>query len=54
MNNTELLAAMIDLLRNNGVSIETPYDFENWIQDNAGHTQMFETGRFSYLSDDEE
>lgn len=46
-NNTQILADMIDVLVDAGVKMESPYDFENWLADNAGsHEQLFATGRF--------
>lgn len=52
-NNTQILAELIDTLRAAGVKVESPYDFENWIDDNASHSQMFETGRFAHLQNED-
>ncbi len=46
VNSTELLKKFIELLRNNGVEINSPYDVDNWIEDNISHSKMFETGLF--------
>lgn len=42
----EILGKLIDLLRSEGVNIDDPYDFENFIEDNASHSNLFKTGRF--------
>ena len=42
----EVLGAVIDLMRNMGVKIDSPYDFENWVGDHASHSQQFATKRF--------
>jgi len=55
MNHDEQLRIMgevIDLLRKEGVKIESPYDVENFFG-NMSHSLMFETGRFPREEDDE-
>jgi len=54
MSNTEILAEVIDLLRNRGVDIDSPYDLENWMEDYASHEQQFATGKFNHLIEDNE
>jgi hypothetical protein len=54
MNNKQQLRIMglvIDLLRKEGMKIESPYDVENFF-DNMSHSAMFETGRFPTEEDD--
>jgi len=41
-----LLGKIIDLMRKEGVKVDSPYDFENWFEDNANHTELFKTGKF--------
>jgi hypothetical protein len=41
-----ILKKVIILLRENGVKMDSPYDFENWIEDNASHSNLFETKEF--------
>jgi hypothetical protein len=45
--NTELLAKIIDLMRESGVKVESPYDFENWVEDHAHHSDLRKTKRFT-------
>jgi len=42
----EIVGKLVDLLRAEGVTIESQYDFENFIEDNCSHSQLKETGRF--------
>lgn len=42
----ELLAYIIDFLRDRGVPLDSPYDLENFFEA-ASHTEMFATGRFA-------
>jgi hypothetical protein len=42
----EVLGKVIDLLRAEGVKIDDPYDFENFMDENARHFQLFKTKRF--------
>ncbi len=37
---------LILLLKENGVNVESPYDVENWWEDNFSHTEAFKTGLF--------
>jgi hypothetical protein len=43
---TEILKSLILLLREKGVKINSPYDFENWMEDNASHSQLMKTQMF--------
>jgi hypothetical protein len=51
MKPTDILKKLIIELRNAGVKIEDPYDFENWIEDHASHSQLFATGLFEEKED---
>ena len=51
MKPNEILGKIIDLLRENGVVVDSPYDFENWIEDHANHFELFKTKRF--VTDDD-
>lgn len=42
----EILGKVIDLLRAEGVQVDSPYDVENFFDDVGSHSQMFATGRF--------
>lgn len=42
----DILKEIVIKLRESGVKIDDPYDFENWIQDHASHSQLFDTGLF--------
>jgi len=44
--NIKILKQLIQLLRSNEVKIKSPYDLDNWIEDNVTHTSMFKTGLF--------
>jgi len=49
----ELLKKIIELMVENGVEMETPYDFENWMFDNANsHSQLFEAYEFPCCEDE--
>lgn len=49
----QLLGKIIDMMRENGVKLVTPYDFQNWMYDNAkSHSKLFDTGRFDDIRDD--
>jgi hypothetical protein len=52
MKNIETLAKLVVVLRESGVVLDSPYDFENWIQDHARHSDLFKTGLFK--TEDEE
>lgn len=47
--NIAILGEIIDLLRKHGIRIDSPYDFENWIEDNASsyYFHLLATGKFS-------
>jgi hypothetical protein len=51
MTNQEVLARIIDLMRSCYIKLDSPYDFENWLADNASHSQLFATGKFVTDSD---
>ena len=42
----EILSKIIDLMRTEGLEIDSPYDFENFIEDNASHSDLFMTNKF--------
>jgi hypothetical protein len=44
----EILGKIIDLMRAEGLDIDSPYDVENFFTDYGSHNDMFETGRFGY------
>lgn len=46
---TNILGKIIDLMRAEGVKLDDPYDFENFISDHAKHSDLFATGKFSDL-----
>ncbi len=48
MDNIEILGKIIDLMRECGLDIESPYDVSNFFEDFGSHSHMFETGRFGY------
>jgi hypothetical protein len=43
---TETLGLVIDLLRQRGITIESPYDVENFFSDHGSHSKLWKTGRF--------
>jgi hypothetical protein len=51
MTDIELLKVVVELLRANGVKIKSPYDLENWIEDNVTHSRLFKTGLFGQIED---
>jgi hypothetical protein len=44
----EILGKIIDLMRAEGLDIDSPYDVENFFEDHGSHSDMFETGRFGF------
>ena len=44
-----VLTDIVRLMRDRGLKIDTPYDFQNWMADNAYHTKLFETKLFGDL-----
>lgn len=49
----ELLKKIIDLMVENGVTMETPYDFQNWMYDNAReHEKLFAAYKFPCSEDE--
>lgn len=42
----ELLGKVVDLLRENGIRIDSPYDVDNFFEDCASHEKLMKTGRF--------
>ena len=44
-----VLTDIVRLMRDRGLKIDSPYDFENWMADNACHSKLFETGLFGDL-----
>jgi hypothetical protein len=49
--NRPILGKIIDLLREEGVTIDSPYDFEHWIEDHTSHSKLFDTNRFKTEDD---
>ncbi len=50
----EILGKIIDLMRAEGIKIESPYDVENFFCDyGESHTYLVETGRFKHEEDEE-
>ena len=48
----EILGKIIDLLREEGVEVTSPYDIENFFEDLDGlHSSCFNTGRFPNCED---
>ena len=47
MDANVLLGKVIDLMRAEGLEVESSYDVENFFEDHGSHTNMFDTGRFS-------
>lgn len=50
----DTLSKIIDILREQGVTIDSPYDFENFFTDNATHTNLMRTHKFDHLLGNEE
>jgi hypothetical protein len=48
-----ILGKIIDLLREEGVKIDSPYDFENFMADHASHSNLFATKRFKEEEDEQ-
>ena len=44
-----VLADIVRVMRARNLKIDSPYDFENWMADNACHSKLFETGLFGDL-----
>jgi hypothetical protein len=44
----EILGKIIDLMREEGLDIDSPYDVQNFFFDYGSHSDMSETGRFGY------
>ena len=42
----EIMGKVIDLLRTEGLEIDSPYDVENFFEDYGSHSSQFDTGRF--------
>lgn len=47
----ETLGKIIDLMRAEGLDIDSPYDVTNFFEDYGSHSDMFETGRFGFNCD---
>lgn len=54
LNMNEILGKIIDLMRTEGLEIDSPYDIENFFEDYGSHSDMWDTGRFSNEDDDED
>lgn len=50
----EIVKRMILWLREQGITLDDPYDFSNFIADNCSHSQLFATGVFKEDDDDDE
>lgn len=49
----KILKNVLETLRENGVAIDSPYDFWNWVEDYASDSEkFFETGLFQDLQDE--
>ena len=46
INHTKVLTEVVKLMRRLGVKVESLYDFENWVEDHASHTDLFKTKLF--------
>lgn len=49
MNKTrqnKILAEIVDVLRANGVKVDSPYDVENFFTDYMNHSDLFDCGKF--------
>jgi hypothetical protein len=46
VNDLDILREIIRLMRDRGLVLDSPYDFENWIEDHARHSDLFATGFF--------
>lgn len=49
----KIVGKIIDLLRSEGVKVDTPYDLENFFEDYCSHSQQRATGKFALSEDDE-
>jgi hypothetical protein len=49
----KMLGKIIDLMRDNGYAIDSPYDLENFFEDFGSHSDMFDTGRFDEMFDED-
>lgn len=46
MNNIKILKKLIKVLKEEGIEMKSPYDFENFIHDNTNHSNLFATKEF--------
>lgn len=42
----KILAEIVDVLRANGVKVDSAYDVENFFEDYMSHSDLFDCGRF--------
>lgn len=49
INHVKIMGKVIDLLRSEGININSPYDSENFFAEFECHSKLFSTGRFSHL-----
>lgn len=47
----DILGKMVEILRDEGVECDSPYDFTNFIDEHAGHDNLFETEKFEVEDD---
>ena len=50
----ELLGKIIDLMRAEGLEVKTPYDVEKFFEDHGSHSDMFKTGRFKNMDEEDD
>ena len=50
----EIAGKIIDLMRSEGIAVDSPYDLENFVEDYCSHSQLKETGRFQSEDDEDE
>ena len=48
-----ILAAIVDVLRANGVKVDSPYDVKNFFADYCGYSALFECGKFKVDTEEE-
>lgn len=48
----QVVKGLIEWLREQGITMDDPYDFTNFIADHCSHSQLFEAGAFVEAEDD--
>lgn len=46
------LKEIIQVLRQRGFDMDSPYDFDNFVSDYCSHSQLFDTGMFQQEEDE--